>query len=62
MARGFFSNYRSRAARGSFFRCNFFRFDRGSIFGSIKAAIEKGIEKIFEEASKLEILSVVGHD
>ena len=51
---GLFSRSCSRARRGTFFQCNFFRFDFGSIFGSIKASIEKGIEKGFEEESKLE--------
>ena len=51
---GLFSQSCSRARRGSFFQCNFFRFDFGSIFGSIKASIKKGIEKGFEEESKLE--------
>jgi hypothetical protein len=62
MARGFFSPSCSRARRGSFFQCNFFRFDFGSIFGSIKASIEKGIEKGFEEDPKLENSSLLGRD
>ena len=52
---GLFSQSCSRARRGSSFQCNFFRFDFGSIFGSIKASpVKKGIEKGFEEESKLE--------
>ena len=58
MARGLFAQSCSHAARGVFLQCNFFRFD----FGSIKASIEKGIEKGAEEVSKLEILSVLGYD
>ena len=40
----------------------FFRFGCESIFGSTKAAIEKGTEKGIEEDSKLENLSLLGHD
>ena len=59
---GLFSQSCSRARRGSFFQCNFFRFDFGSIFGSIKASIKKGIEKGFEEESKLRNSSLLGSD
>ena len=61
-ARGLFSQSCSRAGRGSFFQCNFFRFHFGSIFGSIKASIKKGIEKGFEEESKLETWSLLGRN
>ena len=49
MARGIggsFSQSCSRARRGSFFQCNFFRFDFGSIFWSIKASIKKVSKKV----------------
>ena len=49
-----FKNHARVLGGGSFFQCNFFRFDFGSIFGSIKASIKEGIEKGFEEESKLE--------
>ena len=53
MARGIggsFSQSCSRARRGSFFQCNFFRFDFGSIFGSIQVSVGKGIEKGVEHS------------
>ena len=59
---GLFSQSCSRARRGSFFQCNFFRFDFRSIFGSIQASTKKGIEKGFEEESKLRNSSLLGSD